>query len=76
MKEGDVWWFDNRVPHEAFNDSDEERIHVILDVLSLQSMGYFFLHAILWRYPRGLLRRLAKVFRDQWKSMSHLRSNQ
>jgi Aspartyl/Asparaginyl beta-hydroxylase len=30
---GQVWWFNNHVTHEAFNDGDEERIHVIFDVL-------------------------------------------
>jgi len=30
---GEVWWFNNHVPHQAFNDSDDERIHVIFDVL-------------------------------------------
>jgi hypothetical protein len=30
---GQVWWFNNHVVHQAFNDSSEERIHVIFDVL-------------------------------------------
>lgn len=30
---GQVWWFNNHVPHQAFNDSDDERIHVVFDVL-------------------------------------------
>jgi hypothetical protein len=30
---GEVWWFNNHVRHQAFNDSSEERIHVIFDVL-------------------------------------------
>lgn len=32
--EGDLWWFDNKKIHEAYNDSPEERIHIIFDVLS------------------------------------------
>jgi hypothetical protein len=41
MKVGELWWFDPTVPHEAFNDSDDYRIHVIIDVMSPQSMKTF-----------------------------------
>ena len=41
MQTGELWWFDPTVLHEAFNDSDEERIHVIVDVLSPHSMKTF-----------------------------------
>ena len=34
MRSGELWWFNNRLPHEAFNESREDRIHVIFDVLS------------------------------------------
>jgi len=61
MMEGEVWWFDNQVPHEAFNNSDEDRIHVIFDILSLRSLGYFFFHAVLWRYPRLLLGKVVRL---------------
>lgn len=33
MKEGELWWFDNDQMHEAFNDGDEDRIHMIFDLL-------------------------------------------
>ena len=33
MREGELWWFDNRAVHEAFNDGDEDRIHLIFDLL-------------------------------------------
>lgn len=33
MHEGELWWFDNKQPHEAFNPSEEWRIHIIFDVL-------------------------------------------
>lgn len=33
MKEGELWWFDNRQHHEAENESDEWRIHFIFDLL-------------------------------------------
>ncbi|CUH88845.1 Aspartyl/Asparaginyl beta-hydroxylase [Phaeobacter sp. CECT 5382] len=33
MKEGELWWFDNNVMHEASNDGDEDRIHMIFDML-------------------------------------------
>lgn len=34
MQEGELWWFDNRQIHEAHNDGDEDRIHLIFDLLS------------------------------------------
>ena len=33
MQEGELWWFDNKQMHEAFNDGDEDRIHMIFDML-------------------------------------------
>lgn len=33
MQEGDLWWFDNKQVHEAFNDGDQDRIHMIFDLL-------------------------------------------
>jgi hypothetical protein len=33
MREGELWWFDNDRMHEAFNDGDEDRVHVIFDLL-------------------------------------------
>ncbi len=33
MQEGELWWFDNKQIHEAFNDGDEDRIHMIFDLL-------------------------------------------
>lgn len=32
MHEGECWWFDNKQPHEAYNDSDDWRIHLIFDI--------------------------------------------
>lgn len=32
FKRGELWWFDNDLPHEAYNGSDRERIHLIFDV--------------------------------------------
>lgn len=32
MQEGELWWFNNKVPHEAYNESDEWRIHLIFDL--------------------------------------------
>ncbi len=32
-KEGEMWWFNNKKTHEAYNDSHEERIHIIFDIL-------------------------------------------
>lgn len=33
MKEGELWWFDNNEVHEAHNDGDRDRIHLIFDLL-------------------------------------------
>lgn len=33
MAEGELWWFDNDQMHEAFNDGEEDRIHIIFDLL-------------------------------------------
>lgn len=33
MREGELWWFDNNEVHEARNDGDQDRIHVIFDML-------------------------------------------
>ena len=33
MKEGELWWFDNNQMHEAHNDGDQDRIHMIFDML-------------------------------------------
>jgi hypothetical protein len=33
LHEGELWWFDNKLPHEAFNESDAWRIHLIFDLL-------------------------------------------
>lgn len=41
MKEGELWWFDNKQHHAAVNKSDEWRIHYIFDVLpqKFESLG-------------------------------------
>ena len=32
MRTGELWWFDNKTDHEAWNDSDSPRIHLIFDL--------------------------------------------
>ena len=42
MQEGELWWFDNKAVHDAFNPSAEGRIHVIFDVLPARpAAGYW-----------------------------------
>ena len=36
MQPGEFWWFDNKAPHEAYNEADTWRIHLIFDVLPSQ----------------------------------------
>lgn len=33
MREGELWWFDNKALHDACNDSGSDRIHLIFDLL-------------------------------------------
>lgn len=33
MKTGELWWFDNKAEHEAMNDGETNRIHLIFDLL-------------------------------------------
>ena len=33
MREGELWWFDNKQHHCAFNESEEWRVHFIFDLL-------------------------------------------
>ncbi len=33
MREGELWWFDNDQMHEAHNDGEQDRIHMIFDLL-------------------------------------------
>lgn len=39
MKEGELWWFDNDRMHEAMNDGDEDRVHMIFDLLPRESVS-------------------------------------
>ncbi len=32
MAPGEVWWFDNSKEHEVINNSDDDRIHMIVDI--------------------------------------------
>lgn len=33
FEEGDIWWFNTKVKHSAYNNSNNPRIHLIFDVL-------------------------------------------
>ena len=33
MRQGELWWIQNKASHEAFNNSDRGRIHLIIDIL-------------------------------------------
>lgn len=32
MAPGETWWFNNKLEHEVFNNSDSDRIHMIVDI--------------------------------------------
>ena len=36
MREGELWWFNNKQAHESFNRSQQDRIHLIFDVLAAE----------------------------------------
>lgn len=38
MKEGELWWFNNKKTHEAWNEGEEDRIHFIFDLLPRKKM--------------------------------------
>ena len=65
MQEGELWWFDPTVVHEAFNDSDEDRIHIIVDVLSPHSMRSFRT-----RLARAPVRSLRAFFKAGVRSLA------
>lgn len=39
MREGEVWWFDNKQIHDAANDGGQDRIHMIFDLLPKAGAG-------------------------------------
>ncbi len=39
MRAGELWWFDNDQVHEACNDGDTDRIHLIFDLLPTQRLA-------------------------------------
>lgn len=45
MRQGELWWFDPTVEHEAHNVSGETRIHFVIDVLSRQSLISYLVRA-------------------------------
>ena len=46
MREGELWWFDNNEMHEAYNDGELERIHMIFDMLPLQRYAEVYGHEV------------------------------
>ena len=41
MQEGELWIFNNKLEHSAVNTSDEDRIHLIFDILPPLGCGFF-----------------------------------
>lgn len=67
--EGEVWLFNNKVPHTAFNESTEERVHVLIDILP--NNPFVRIKNILWWIYWGLRpRRLWRYYFG--KSFPHL----
>jgi outer membrane protein assembly factor BamB/orotate phosphoribosyltransferase len=71
MQEGELWWFDNKQYHEAFNESDEWRIHYIFDLLPA-AHSHLGVNAIVLPpepaadiKPSTNLERLSKAIREQ-----------
>jgi len=38
MKKGECWFLDTRKPHRAINDGDEERIHLVVDIITEETL--------------------------------------
>ena len=32
MPQGTIWWFNNRVTHNVYNDGDTDRTHIVVDI--------------------------------------------
>ena len=45
MQQGELWWFDPTVYHEAHNTTDDYRIHFVMDVFSRHSLGSYLVRA-------------------------------
>jgi len=43
MREGELWAFNNKAEHDARNPTDEQRVHLIFDVLPSSGRGYYVL---------------------------------
>jgi aspartyl/asparaginyl beta-hydroxylase (cupin superfamily) len=40
LQVGELWWFDNKLPHEAQNNSKQSRIHIIFDLEPKSPEGF------------------------------------
>lgn len=60
LAEGELWWFENRIPHEAWNESEQDRIHLIVDILTARAILTLPLRVMRspGRYLGGMARRL------------------
>ena len=63
LAEGELWWFENRIPHEAWTESEQDRIHLIVDVLTARAILTLPLRVLSAprRYLGGMLRRLRRL---------------
>lgn len=67
MRQGELWWFDPTVEHEAHNVSGETRIHFVIDILSRHSLGTYLVRAkrsplrTVWRTGGSLLKHLGPL---------------
>lgn len=41
MKDNEIWWFDNQKVHSVLNDSDGERIHLIVDIKLMECSPFW-----------------------------------
>ena len=53
FREGELWWFDNKAPHEAYNRFDVGRVHLIFDVLPGQRSGPLWQNQVLRSQPQS-----------------------
>lgn len=60
MKTGELWWFDNKKPHEVENTSDAPRVHLIFDAVAPAYLRDYDLKA------PGLRPHVVSNFKAEW----------
>jgi hypothetical protein len=52
--EGDLFYFNNHIVHEAFNDNNSDRVHVIFDLLPIENIHRMLLSCLKTLFINGV----------------------